>query len=376
MPSTPGKRSRRWLLLTVALLGTAGLAVVWQVRAQQKGPDSKLATPATTAAPLSEIKIIERVTAATDRALDYMEAKQAKKGEAAGSWSTNQALNALAMLAYLGRGHVPGRGKYGDVVEGGVVRPGVLTRGKKFMLSKAQPTGFISSSTMYEHGLSTLCLAEMYGMDPDPDLEAKLRKAVELIIKSQSPQGGWRYAPAPQDADLSVTVMQVVALRAANNAEVPVPAAVLEKAVKYVQSCSSPAGGYGYTGPAQGPQTTAAGILSLQLLGKYDDPGIPKALTYLMTVPVAWGGGNPQYFYYFHYYAIQATYQAGGKEWNEWHPKVRELLLDRQNKDGSWDVPPGSAEAGYVTADSKIYSTAMATLVLNIYLHYLPAYQR
>ena len=39
-------------------------------------------------------------------------------------------------------------------------------------------------------------------------------------------------------------------------------------------------------------------------------------------------------------------------------------------------LSPGSAEAGYVTADSKIYSTAMATLVLNIYLHYLPAYQR
>src|SRR5271166_1770476 len=188
--SKPRKRSRRWLLLTVALLGTAGLALVLQVRAQQPGPEPKPATPTTTAAPLSEIKIIERVTAATDRALDYMEAKQAKQGEAAGSWSTNQAINALAMLAYLGRGHVPGRGKYGDVVEGGVVRPGVLTRGKKFMLSKAQPTGYIGG-VMYEHGLSTLCLAEMYGMDPDPDLEQKLRKAVDLIVTGQSPNGGW-----------------------------------------------------------------------------------------------------------------------------------------------------------------------------------------
>ncbi len=70
-----------------------------------------------------------------------------------------------------------------------------------------------------------------------------------------------------------------------------------------------------------------------------------------------WGGQNPQYFYYFHYYAIQAFYQAGGKEWNDWHPRVRELLLKHQNTDGSWDVPAGSAEAQYTNGDGKVYST-------------------
>ena len=121
--------------------------------------------------------------AATDKALDWLESKQIKQGDNTGAWSTNQAFNALAMLAFMSSGHTPGRGKYGDVIEDGVVKPGVLTRGKKYMLSKAQPTGYISSGAMYEHGLPTLCLAEMYGMDPDPDLEAKLRKAVDLIVK-------------------------------------------------------------------------------------------------------------------------------------------------------------------------------------------------
>lgn len=340
-------------------------------------------TPATTAAPLTELKVVERVTAATDKALDYLEQKQAKQGDADGSWSPNQAINALAMLAFLGRGHVPGRGKYGDFVEGGIVKPGVLTRGKKYMLSKSQPNGCLASvpagnTCMYEHGLATLCLAELYGMDPDPDgaLEDKLRKAVDLIVKTQSPAGGWRYNPVPGDQDLSVSVMQVVALRAANNAGIPMPDKTLENAIKYVRACAHPNGGYGYTGPAQGPQTSAAGVLSLHLLGEYKDPGLPKSMTYLSTIPVQWGGGNPQYFYYFHYYAIQAFYQAGGKEWNDWHPRVRELLLSHQNGDGSWDVPPGTAEAPYSPADNKTYSTAMATLVLNIYLHYLPAYQR
>ncbi len=285
------------------------------------------------------------------------------------------------MLAFMSSGHTPGRGKYGDVVEDGVVKPGVLTRGKKYMLSKAQPTGYISSGAMYEHGLSTLCLAEMYGMDPDPDLEEKLRKAVDLIVKCQSPAGGWRYTPAPVDQDLSVTVMQIVALRAANNAGIPVPEGDVREgdAVRAVVGRAD--------GRQAGRRLRLSGTgqlaadqrrrhaLSLQLLGHYDDPTIPPTLTFLSTVPVEWGGGNPPYFYYFHYYAIQAFYQAGGKEWNDWHPQVRELLLKHQNDDGSWDVPAGTPEVGYMNGD-KVYSTAMATLILNIYRHYLPAYQR
>jgi hypothetical protein len=330
--------------------------------------------------PRTEMQIIEEVTRATDKALDYLEAKQLKQGTEAGSWNPNQAFNAVAILAFLSSGHVPGRGKYGDILEDGIVKPGVLTRAKKYMLSKAAPTGYISSSSMYEHGLATLALAEMYGMDPDPDLEDKLRKAVELIIKTQSPAGGWRYQPAPVDQDMSVTVMQVVALRAANNAEIPVPEAVFARAIKYVQSCAAQGGGFGYGGPGQGVPTSAAGTLSLQLLGKHDDPHIPPTLAYLTTAATpSWGpfpGGGHQYFYYAHYYAIQAFYQAGGKEWNEWHPKVRQLLLDHQNQDGSWDVPPGTSEVNLITPQSKVWSTALATLILNIYKHVLPAYQR
>jgi hypothetical protein len=155
---------------------------------------------------------------------------------------------------------------------------------------------------------------------------------------------------------------------------------VIDKAIAYVKSCNHPAGGYGYQGAAQGGPTSAAGVLSLQLLGKPDDPGIPKTMDYLKsflraTPKEQWENHGLQYFYYFHYYAMQAEYQYGGAHWNDWHPKVRDALLLKQNADGSWDVPPGSAETAHADP-GKVYSTAMACLVLDIYLHFLPAYQR
>lgn len=215
-------------------------------------------------------------------------------------------------------------------------------------------------------------------MDPDPELEEKLRKAVDLIVRVQSPSGGWRYQPQPGAQDLSVTVMQIVSLRAANNAEVPVPAQTIEKAINYVQSCAHKSGGFGYqSGQGPNPQMSAAGILSLQLFGAYNDPSIPKALDYLAQIPIEWKKGPVSYFYYFHYYAIQGHYQAGGKYWDAWHPRIRELLLEKQNPDGSWDVPAGTSEANPSTVGpNKIYWTSMASLVLEIYMHFLPAYQR
>ena len=161
----------RLILPVIILLATAATTVAQ--------PPAAPATPPTTAEILTETRILQRVTAAVDRALAYQAAKQQPDG----AWSQNQAINALTLLSYLGRGHVPGRGPYRDL----------LARGKTFILASQQKTGLFlspqpSQGPMYEHALSTLACAEMYGMDPDPDLEEKLRKAVELIVRAAEPQ--------------------------------------------------------------------------------------------------------------------------------------------------------------------------------------------
>ena len=306
---------RIWLLtglLALSVLLAWGLpsgSPAGRAVAQPKKPAAKAAT----AEILTETQIIEQVTGSIDRSVKYLAGVQVRNGSPMdGSWNDCNAPNALALLALMGRGHVPGRGPYADVVE----------RGKKYLLRTQDANGVFrskriaGSGPMYSHGLSTLACAEMYGMDPDPELEEKLRKAVDLIVRCQSPAGGWRYQPNPSTQDVSVTIMQVVALRAANNAEIPVPQKTIDNAVKYIKSCAHPKGGFGYQSPAQRPPTTAAGILSLQLLGHYNDPTVIKALDWMSTLPVEWSkAGGISYFYYFHYYAIQANYQAGGKHW-------------------------------------------------------------
>jgi hypothetical protein len=326
--------------------------------------------------PLDDAAILQRVTASIDKGLLKLSKAQYPDGawpSGYGGNGRNNGCNGVALLAFLGRGHHPDRGPHRDV----------LTRGRRFLIATQRPDGLYASPNhshgpMYEHALATLAMVEMYGMAADPKQETSVRKAVELIVRSQSKnegsRGGWRYQPHPGEADISVAVMCVVALRAAQNSGLPVPKATLDLAMDYVRRCSyKEGGGFGYQ-PGNGPgiARTAAGILSFQLAGRPDAPEIAPALKYLNSEPIQWGG---EYFYYTHYYAIQAQYQAGGDSWNRWHPRIRELLLKQQLPDGSWPVPPGGNESQAVNREN-VYSTAMACLVLEVYLHLLPAYQR
>src|SRR5262249_57590267 len=87
---------------------------------------------------------------------------------------------------------------------------------------------------------------EVYGMTGDEEVKEKLQKAVRLIQKCQNGEGGWRYMPVPYDADISVTIAQVMALRAARDAGIKVEKDVIDKAIGYVRRCQNPDGGFSY----------------------------------------------------------------------------------------------------------------------------------
>jgi hypothetical protein len=306
-----------------------------------------------------------RVEAAVDRALDHLARRQNEEGwwpQAVNGAGPNNGINGFGLLAFLGRGHTPGRGPHQNTV-GCAVNYILSTQNEQGLYASPGP----SQGPMYEHALATLSLIEAYGAVGSLDMRRSVQKAVDLIVASQNDQGGWRYQPQKADADL----MQVVALRAAINARLNVPQATTDKAIQYVKSCASPAGGFSYQ-PGGGPNCaqTAAGSLCMQLLGQFDDPSVLKGLQLLQNKP--YNGQLDPYFYYTNYYAMQAHFQAGETQWAIWHPRVRKFLLDTQNEDGSW---PGHGEER-LNGPAMTYSTALGAMCLEVYMHYLPAYQR
>ncbi len=289
------------------------------------------------------------------RGLEYLAGSQ----RADGSWGSpreySTAITSLSVLAYLACGHLPGRGRYGPQI----------SRGVDYVLRSARPSGYLAvgNSNMYNHGLSALMLAEVLGETGNQEVRDKLQKAVDLIVNTQNRRGGWRYQPRIADDDISVTVMQVMALRAARNVGIDVPAETIERAVAYVKTCANKDGGFAYTpGGGSGFSRTGAGVCSLQVCGHYDAPEIKPGLDYLLAHK---DDKSISFYYYGLYYASYGMYQAGGQYWEVWYRDVSQKLLALQQKNGSWRGEAGSE-----------YGAAVAVLVLAIPYRYLPIYQR
>lgn len=307
---------------------------------------------------------------AIDRGLQFLARQQHDDGSfGSGGYSRNVAVCGLAGMAFMSGGSVAERGPYGPQV----------TRCLQFILANCQDDGFIdvpgssSHGPMYGHGFATLFLAETYGMSGKSHAEVRerLAKAVELIVNTQNKEGGWRYQPIRHEADISVTVCQVMALRAARNAGIYVPRETIDHCIDYVKKSQNPDGGFMYM--SQGGQSafprSAAGVVALYSAGLYQGPEIEKGLEYLAAfVPNrdTLGFNRETHYFYGHYYAVQAMWHAGDKHWREWYSAIRDELLARQRgDDGAW-----------MDSICQEYGTAMACIILQMPNNYLPIFQR
>jgi len=311
----------------------------------------------------------ELITPAADRAIErglqFLASRQHDDGSfGAGSYRGNVAISGLAGMAFMSGGSTPGRGPYGEQV----------SRCLDYLLANTQPSGFISHAgssshgPMYGHGFATLFLAECCGMSSRPDLREKLCKAVLLIVNTQNEEGGWRYQPQRLDADISVTICEVMALRAARNAGLGVPRETIDRCIDYVKRSQNADGGFMYQ--LQGGESafarSAAGVVALYSAGVYEGPEIKKGIDYLMRfLPKPGVVRRETYYFYGHYYAVQAMWQAGGDAWSQWYPTIRDELCARQQEDGSWRSPI-----------SNEYATAMSCIILQVPNNCLPIFQR
>ncbi len=309
---------------------------------------------------------------AVTKGLDYLGAQQADDG----SWITGGgqaypvAMTGLAGTAFLAHGNSPTRGKYSRNVQGAV----------EFLVRCATPTGLItgpaqdSGQPMHGHGFALMFLASVYGMITKESLRRQVaetvRKAVTLTSQGQSGQGGWTYIPGAGDEG-SVTVTQVQALRAAQNAGFLVPRAVIEEAASYLEKCRTAEGGIQYSlRSGGGPRLpiSAAAVATLYNAGQFESPIATDCLKYVwgqFRASEGWnkGGGHA---YYSHLYASQGFYMAGDEYWDAYFPATRDQLIGMQSGDGSWNGD----------GIGTIYGTSIAVIILQLPFKYLPVFQR
>jgi len=333
-----------------------------------------LATAASSAPPeparKDPIVVDEKTEPIIKGALKYLASKQSPNGAWAVTVDEQQhpiAITGYTLMAFQAAGQLPGEGEFGKNVSAGL----------QYLLDSTSADGLIGKRDdgqyMYGHGVASIALAELYGQTRSPTMRQKLDRIIKVIIASQNPEGGWRYRPIARDADISVTVLQVVALRAAKNAGLEVPQATIDNAVKYVKKCYHPAsGGFTYQ-PNREPgfARTAAAIYSLQVCGLYDDEMVKKGAEYLLSHRKE----QDQWFTYGNFYAAPALYMIGGETWKKWYGQMSGILIKAVSSKGDeyyWEK--NKLDQGRPVGE--VYCTAVYTMILAMPYHYIPLYQR
>jgi len=317
--------------------------------------------------PVSRPLLTADVARAVESGYDFLEAHQNRDGSFGTDSEDRDAhvgVTALVGLAWLAGGELPGRGPRGRAVERCLEAVLASLDAESGLLATERTL----SQPMYGHAFATLFLAECYGMSRDARVGKALRRAIDLIVAAQNPEGGWRYYPGSHDADLSVTACQVSALRAARNAGVAVPAATIDRAIAYVLSCARPDGSFRYQIRYGHPSfhLTSAGVTILHQLGLGDRPEAERGFDWI--APFFPEGERPVrgHLTYGMFYALQAAWQRGDGSFERWYPRVRDLLLARQRDDGAFDEPPVG----------DLYGTSMALFLLQLPRHSLPVLLR
>lgn len=354
----------------------------------------------------------KRIEESVERGLEWLKRNQSQDGhwEAQGG-QYKTAMTGLAGMCFLMEGSTLKEGKYSDQVQKAVnwfLKPNRQTPQGQFG-DHNDPSEV--GRYMYGHGFGTMFLSSVYGEEEDKEqrekLEKALKKAVEFIAKAQTSRrhkkpegkeveiGGWGYVSAADTGgggfdEGSVTVTQVQALRAARNAGIPVPKETIDKAVAYLEACTTPRGGliYSYAnsgGTAQAGQErqpiTAAAVACSFGAGQYKGDLAKRWIKYCKeNIPFAKGRLNHDE--YQSYYFSQFVYVLGDDRYGEMFPgedkntwltwsKYREAmypyLIDSQDKNsGAWST-------GYI---GPVFSTSVNLSILQLEKGILPIYQR
>lgn len=367
-----------------------------------------LAAPARAADEKPPVDLRAQVEEATDKGLAYLKKAQARDGHWEASNGAYQvAMTGLAGMALMMEGSNMKEGKYSDEV----------VRAVDWCVKTAQqPTGLLAynqnagdfGSYMHGHGYATMFLASAYGEAEDREqlnkLEQAIKKAAEFSTKAQSTKkhkfddgreatiGGWGYTSAANDTfdEGSITVTQLQALRAARNAGITVPREAIDKAMGYLEACTTPDGGliYSYAGArgaagkgSERPPITVAAVAGSFSSGQYKSE-LAKRWVKFCRDKVPFGTDRAAHDEYQTYYYAQIAYALGEDRYGQMFPREEKgnwltwskfkravfppMLKQQDPKTGAWST-------GFV---GPVFTTAVNLAILQLDKGVLPLYQR
>lgn len=290
-------------------------------------------------------------------------------------------ITGLALLTFLSAGHTHFEGEYRRTVQHGL----------EFMLGQQAEDGNLAGQArlfarMYCHGMATLAISEAYAMTGDHRMRSYVERAVQYTIGAQDPgTGGWRYQPADQ-GDMSQFGWQVMALKSAELAGITVPGETRAGMIRFLRSVSKGEhrGLASYRPTERASETMTAEALACRyfLSIQQDERAVQEAVSYVGQTLPSGGKANLYYWYYGTLGLFQARsghgasqLQMGEAVWSQWNLALQQQLLARQERSGD-NAGSFSPDTVWGAYGGRVYSTAMATLCLEVYYRYLPVYEQ
>lgn len=275
-----------------------------------------------------------------------------RKSDAAGT--------AMALLPFLAAGHTHKKaGPYQTVVKLGL----------QFLVKRQENGGMMAGAfdrDMYAHCLALMALSEAYGLTKDITLRRSAQAGVDFLVKAQHDGGGWRYTPRTP-GDTSVSGFAIRAVAGARRAGLSVPKKALTQAELFIDSVTTGDRLASYM-PRGGPtaaMTAVATYCRLLLGGNPRGPNVQAGVRFIRK-------NQPRALdvnLYFAYYATQALYELGGKDWDDWNAGkagFRDLLVKNQD-DGMKVKGNAGSWRGHAFLGGRIGATSFALLSLLVY---------
>ena len=311
-----------------------------------------------------------RVSGAMPSGLKWLATQQGKDGR----WEFQPELGAvpmnvsatyatgLVLVSYLGAGQNHKEGSYKQTVRNGLA---FLLRRMKFERGRGD---LRDGGDMVAHGVAALALCEAYAVTQDKELLKPARQAIAFIEHTQNDTGGWGSQPNRPD-DMHVLGWQLLALRSAHMAYLPVSKESISRLSKYLDGQTASGTHYGRYKRGRDAQATAIGLLGRTMLGwKGEIKVLQEGREW-----IARSGPTPHDLER-NFFTHQLMFQAQGQLWNDWNTKIRDQIAKRQEQDGEHRGSWHDDDDDKAKALGRVHQTALNLMMLEVYYRHLGIY--